>query len=204
MKFSVSPQKGWYRYVLIMAGVLIFGLGVVYMRLIAKSGLALAACVSGGSDSVKSMSALCDEQLNVPVDSILVIKHARQMYVYHQSRLLKVYKIALGNNPVGPKHFQGDRKTPEGLYYINGKNANSMAHKSIGISYPNDDDRSYARSKRLPTGGDVEIHGFLNSWDNNKAYLNTDWTWGCIAVANDDIDELFKYVAMGTPINIVP
>ena len=127
------------------------------------------------------------------------------MYVYNNSRLVKVYNISLGTSPVGAKHFQGDRKTPEGLYYINSRNPQSMAHKSLGISYPNDKDRKYARSCGQPTGGDVMIHGILNGEDDNAdAYIGNDWTWGCIAVTNKEIDELFVHVKMGAPINILP
>ncbi len=105
-----------------------------------------------------------DSLLAAPVDSICVVKHTRRMYVYNGKQLLKVYPIRLGTTPVGAKRVQGDRKTPEGLYYINGKNPNSMAHKNLGISYPNDNDRSYARKKGLSPGGDVKIHGMVNGW----------------------------------------
>jgi murein L,D-transpeptidase YafK len=141
----------------------------------------------------------------MPVDSICVVKHAREMYVFNNRRLLKVYHISLGTSPTGAKHFEGDRKTPEGLYHIYDKNPNSMAHKNLGISYPNDNDRSYALRHRRATGGSIKIHGMVNGYEQvEQEYRNTDWTWGCIAVMNKDIDELYDYVAIGSPIWIKP
>lgn len=150
-------------------------------------------------------TAMHEAKLLKEVDSILVVKHFRHMYVYNHGALLKVYKIVLGESPVGPKHFQGDRKTPEGLYHISRKNAQSMAHKALGISYPNEADRRYARKYGKSTGGDVMIHGILNGHEAETAeWMKSDWTWGCIAVTNDDVDELFAHVDIGVPINIIP
>lgn len=144
-------------------------------------------------------------RLSEDVDSIVVVKHFRQMYVFKQGHLQKVYKIALGEQPIGPKHFEGDRKTPEGRYTITRKNAVSAAHKSLRISYPNDDDRSYAKKYGKPTGGDVMIHGILNGEEKNTAeWMKNDWTWGCIAVTNEEVDELFEHVKVGAPIVILP
>lgn len=78
------------------------------------------------------------------VDSIIVLKSERRLQVYNNRHLLKTYKIALGEHPIGHKQYEGDRKTPEGLYFINGKNPNSTCHKNLGISYPNDTDRAAA------------------------------------------------------------
>lgn len=139
------------------------------------------------------------------VDSLVVIKHSRTMLVFEHGILLKKYKIALGKQPVGTKHFEGDMRTPEGLYYINGKNAQSAYHKNLGISYPNSSDRLFARKAGKPTGGDIKIHGLRN----DQAYLGrfhtiTDWTDGCIALSNDEIDELFVHINTGIPIYILP
>lgn len=127
------------------------------------------------------------------------------MYVFNNGKLLKVYNISLGEQPVGPKHFKGDRKTPEGVYHIVKRNPYSMAHKSLAISYPNDKDRKYARSQGKDTGGDVMIHGILNGYEKQaKDFVGVDWTWGCIAVTNEEVDELYDYVRIGSPINILP
>ena len=146
-----------------------------------------------------------DTPLIKQVDSILVLKSKREMLVFNSKELLKVYHVSLGEIPVGPKHFEGDLKTPEGLYYINDKNPHSEAHKNLGISYPNDADRAYAKSRGKPTGGDVKIHGQLNGFGGDKTdYQGSDWTWGCIGVLDEEIDELFTHVPVGIPINILP
>ncbi len=156
-------------------------------------------------DTTRVRRGFHEGPLQQTVDSILVVKRYRHMYVFNNNKLLKVYNISLGTSPVGPKHFQGDRKTPEGLYHIDGKNPNSMAHKSIGINYPNDADRRYARSKGKPTGGDIKIHGILNGDEaDSAAYVGQDWTWGCIAVTNEEIDELYEHIVIGAPICILP
>lgn len=157
------------------------------------------------ADTLNHRISYLERKISQPIDSILVVKHFRHMYVFNNKKLLKIYNICLGQEPVGPKHFQGDLKTPEGLYRIFDKNPYSTCHKNLGISYPNDDDRRYARSHGKPTGGDIKIHGLLNGEeDNAAAYEGTDWTWGCIAVTNADIDELYQYVKMGSPILILP
>ncbi len=146
-----------------------------------------------------------DTPLTMQVDSILVLKSKRELLVFNSKVLLKVYHASLGQIPVGPKQFKGDLKTPEGLYHINGRNAKSEAHKNLGISYPNDAQRAYAKKMGRPTGGDVKIHGALNGFNGDKTdYQGSDWTWGCIAVLDEEIDELFTHVPIGTPINILP
>jgi murein L,D-transpeptidase YafK len=141
----------------------------------------------------------------VIVDSIVVHKQARQMLVFSRNRLIKIYKVHLGKNPVGHKEMQGDYKTPEGLYYIKVHNPNSLYHKSLGISYPNAQDIARAKKIGKAPGGDIMIHGLPN-FDSDAAadrYQN-DWTWGCIAVCNEEIDELFECVSPNTPVYITP
>jgi len=139
------------------------------------------------------------------IDSIVVIKHLRQMSVYRHDTLLKIYRVALGDTPVGHKHFEGDEKTPEGLYTIFDKNPNSVCHKNLGISYPNDADRAYARKAGRAVGGDVKIHGLLNGQGYiGSAHLLDDWTNGCVAVTDEEIDELYAHTPVGIPINILP
>jgi murein L,D-transpeptidase YafK len=146
-----------------------------------------------------------EAKLKADVDSIVVVKRLRQMYVFNSRKLLKVYSISLGEQPVGAKHFKNDRKTPEGIYYITKRNPYSMAHKSLAISYPNDRDRKYARAQGRDTGGDIMIHGILNGYDDQAAdFVGVDWTWGCIAVTNEEVDELYEHVRIGSPINIFP
>lgn len=118
---------------------------------------------------------------------------------------MKSYKIALGKNPVGDKQFEGDDKTPEGLYYINDKNPNSGYHKNLGVSYPNASDSVEAKSFNKPVGGDIKIHGIRNYMGIIGKFHNLrDWTRGCIAVTDEEIDELYEHVPIGTPIQINP
>jgi len=142
---------------------------------------------------------------NTTVDKILVLKSKRQLIVFSKGEQLKTYKIALGSNPIGPKQCEGDRKTPEGLYIINDKNPNSRFHKNLGISYPNADDLKNAQLLNKPAGGDIKIHGLQNGLGFiGKLQTTRDWTAGCIALTNNDVDELFAHTAVGTSIEIRP
>jgi len=139
------------------------------------------------------------------IDSLIVLKSERKMDVYSNGKIVKTYAISLGKQPIGAKEFQGDNKTPEGIYYINDKNPNSVCYKNLGISYPNEED--IAKSKKLgkPTGGDIKIHGILNSkgWVG-KFHRWVDWTNGCVAVTNSEMEELYNLVPIGTKIEIKP
>lgn len=134
------------------------------------------------------------------ITQIQVFKGKRRMYLFSGSTVVKKYKIALGGNPVGRKRFEGDSKTPEGLYYINRQNPNSAYHLSLGISYPNAEDRAYAEALGRKPGGDIMIHGRAGK---NKG-RGRDWTAGCIAVKDHEIEEIYAMVAVGTPIFIYP
>ena len=115
------------------------------------------------------------------------------MQVYNKSTLVKTYKISLGKQPLGHKQFEGDNKTPEGIYYINGKNPNSLYHKNLGISYPNKHDKSFAKKHGKSAGGLIKIHGLPNGKGKiGKLHLMYDWTAGCIAVTNKEIDEIYS------------
>jgi murein L,D-transpeptidase YafK len=140
------------------------------------------------------------------VDKLVVYKSRRQLLAYSGGQLLKTYEVSLGRQPIGHKAWEGDGKTPEGLYFINAKNPNSGYHKNLGISYPNEADRKRAKSMGKPTGGDVKIHGFKNGMllPAGPFHRLTDWTLGCIAVTNKEVDELYEAVAIGTPIEINP
>lgn len=127
------------------------------------------------------------------------------MQVLSGSEVLKTYKISLGRNASGDKEEQGDKRTPEGDYFIDGKNPGSAYHKNLGVSYPNERDVAEARSKGLDPGGDIKIHGIRNGFGFiKKFHLLFDWTAGCIAVTDDEIDELYASVKVGTPVTIMP
>lgn len=134
------------------------------------------------------------------VTQILIYKGERKMYLLNGRRALQTYNIALGGNPIGDKKVEGDGKTPEGLYYINRRNPNSTYHLSLGISYPNDADREEAKALGKPPGGDIFIHGRARK---NKG-RGKDWTAGCIAVKDGQMEEVYSMVRVGTPIMILP
>ena len=141
--------------------------------------------------------------VGITVDKIIVLKSQRQMMVFADNQLIKTYRISLGRNPIGPKEFEGDKRTPEGLYYINDKNLNSTFHKNLSISYPNKSDVENAASQGKKPGGDIKIHGIRNGLGFiNKLHRILDWTSGCIAVTNSEIDELFDSTPIGIPIEI--
>ncbi|MGV3546652.1 MAG: L,D-transpeptidase family protein [Pedobacter sp.] len=140
------------------------------------------------------------------IDYLLVEKSERAMKAYSGDKLIKTYKISLGRNPEGHKVFEGDQKTPEGIYSINDRNPNSGYHKNLGVSYPNDTDRAKARTLGKSPGGDIKIHGLRNGGFGiiKKLHRFTDWTNGCIAVTNGEIDELYEAVVPNAKIEIRP
>ncbi len=143
--------------------------------------------------------------ISAQVDSIIVYKSKRELQVFLNGKLLKTYKISLGRQPFGHKEYEGDKRTPEGLYYINGKNPRSGYYKNFGISYPNEKDILHSKQINKPTGGDIKIHGLRNKVGFiGKFHRWFDWTLGCIALTNQEIDELYNHVKIGTPIEIKP
>lgn len=136
-------------------------------------------------------------------DSIVVFKSERKMILYYRNKPLKTYGISLGDSPVGHKEKEGDEKTPEGLYSISGRNPNSKYHLSLRISYPNEQDKLNAEKNGCSPGGDIMIHGLPNATGFlEDYYTGNDWTDGCIAVTNEEIEEIWGAVKDGTPIFI--
>lgn len=142
---------------------------------------------------------------NTPADRILIEKRKRRLTLIARDKVLKMYKIALGGNPDGPKIRQGDNKTPEGTYIIDSRNRDSRYHLALHISYPNDEDRKRARRLGVSPGGNIMIHGLRNgfSWIGDFHTAN-DWTKGCIAVTNEEIEEIARLVRNGTIVHILP
>jgi murein L,D-transpeptidase YafK len=138
-------------------------------------------------------------------DLVVVRKAKRQMILLREGKAVRSYLVALGRTPTGPKRRQGDGKTPEGEYAIIGRNKHSSYHRSLRISYPNGDDQARARRAGVNTGGDIMIHGLPNGMGKiGAAHRLNDWTEGCIAVTNDEIEEIWRLVRDGTPIRIEP
>lgn len=141
----------------------------------------------------------------IVIDNLVVIKSERKLLTYSQGRLIKIYKIALGRNPIGNKKIKGDNKTPEGIYLISGKNYHEEFYKYLYISYPNSSDVAEARLLGKPAGGDILLHGSKKNYEVlGKFNRWVDWTAGCIAVLNYEMDELYSAVNIGTKIEIKP
>lgn len=142
-------------------------------------------------------------KINSVIKSFKVSKRHQKMFVYFGDTF-KVFRIALGGNPIGHKTQKGDLKTPEGNYHISYKNPNSRGYKSLKISYPNEQDKRNAKRIGKDPGGDIFIHGLW--WDNQdpKEHWKTNWTLGCIALNNQEIEEIFNFTELNTPITILP
>jgi len=135
-----------------------------------------------------------------PVTFVVINKEARRMYLMNQNDILKSFDVDLGFAPIGNKFFEGDGRTPEGTYLIDRRNPNSKFHLSLGISYPNAVDRAEAAALGKPPGGDIFIHGNSNLYRSKTA----DWTWGCVAVTDEEMEDVYAMVRTGTPIQINP
>jgi murein L,D-transpeptidase YafK len=138
-------------------------------------------------------------------DKILIVKSSRTMTLFSGEKVLRTYKVALGTVPRGPKRIEGDHKTPEGIYTIDAKNPQSRFHLSLHISYPSAADREQARKLGARPGGAIMIHGL----EKQFAYLGAlhrqaDWTDGCVAVTNAEIEEIWTLVPLGTRVEIRP
>ena len=131
-------------------------------------------------------------------DAIRVSKSERRMQLLRDGKVLRTYRIALGDAPVGHKRQQGDERTPEGDYTISFRNTKSRFHLSLRVSYPNAADRAQAAARGVDPGGDIMIHG------NTPPGYTGDWTDGCIAVTDAEIEEIWRLVPVGTPIRIDP
>lgn len=139
------------------------------------------------------------------VDYIVVQKADRVMSLWKQGRIIKTYPIlAFGADPYGTKNREGDEKTPEGTYFINEKHPSNHFQKFLNISYPNDEDRARAKKMGVPTGGNVGIHGDRGGISGFFQRMDKNWTDGCIAMRNADIEEIYEKVDVGTQIMIKP
>lgn len=138
-------------------------------------------------------------------DRIVVYKAERELLLVAEGKTLKRYRIALGGHPQGHKTQEGDRRTPEGVYRIAGRNPRSAYHLSLRINYPNEDDRIQAATRGVSPGGDIMIHGLPNGFGwIGRLHRWVDWTAGCIAVTDSEIEEIWRSVPDETPVEIKP
>ncbi len=141
----------------------------------------------------------------VNIEKVVVHKQQRRMELLRKGVVWKSYRIALGGDPVGHKRQRGDRRTPEGAYVLDRRNPHSQFHRSLHISYPNARDRASARRWGVSPGGDLFLHGLPNGMGYiGAAHTARDWTDGCIAGTNEEIEEIWKAVPDGTAIQINP
>lgn len=162
---------------------------------------ALAAC--GGSKSGTRTADIPQfkRYSGPPVTQVVVQKGQRRMHLLTGQTVLKSYDFGLGNQPVGHKQFEGDGKTPEGQYFVDRFNPRSRYHLSVGTSYPNERDKAYAAQFGLNAGGDIMFHG-RGPEGRILAPKNRDWTAGCIAMTDQEIEDVYAMLQLGTPVMI--
>lgn len=138
-------------------------------------------------------------------DRVLVLKGARRLQLRYAGFPVREYQVSLGRNPLGPKQRIGDGRTPEGIYVLDWRNRHSAFHRSIHVSYPSPRDARASQEAGVHAGGLIMLHGLPNGegWIGEE-HLGFDWTDGCIAVTNEEMDEIWELVDDGTPIEIRP
>ena len=173
----------------------------------ARAGLALALAALLSLVGCTTAPPTSPTARTSPVDKVVVKKSQRQLELLSRGNVVRQYRVALGGSPVGHKYREGDQRTPEGSYLLNWRNPNSNYYKSIHISYPNQQDRANSQKLGYKPGGMIMIHGlpnYVHSESMRRQYASRDWTQGCIAVQNHEMDEIWSLVRDGTPIQIVP
>ena len=138
-------------------------------------------------------------------DSILILKKDHLLELLQGGKVIRTYKVALGRGGLAPKEREGDGRTPEGHYIIDSRTAESHYHKALHVSYPNAEDRKHAAKLGVAPGGAIMIHGLPNGMGSiGAAHRLYDWTLGCIAVTDEEIDEIWNLAPVGTPVEIRP
>lgn len=138
------------------------------------------------------------------IDKVYVDKSTQRLYLLQDGKSVRSYHIALGDAPKGHKRQEGDERTPEGSYTLDYKNEDSIAYRSIHVSYPNASDIANSQARGVSPGGAIMIHGQMNGYgDLAKFTQQRNWTDGCVAVTNPEMDEIMQAVKVGTPIEIV-
>jgi len=170
------------------------------LLIVALCVLAMAGCTrQKPAEKTNEMPPL------VNIDRILIEKKAHRMTLLSQGKALRSYQIALGEGGLEPKLREGDKRTPEGRYFIEGRNPDSSYFRSLRLSYPNARDRAFAADRGAPPGSDIMIHGIKNGYGwMGAAHREIDWTQGCIAVTNEEMTEIWDGVADGTLVEILP
>jgi murein L,D-transpeptidase YafK len=167
-------------------------------------GLCLAVAVLVGL-ALPAGSRTTEAAAPEPADSILILKKDHVLELLAGGKVIRSYKVALGSGGLAPKEREGDGRTPEGHYVIDSRNEHSAYHKALHVSYPNDEDRRRAAKLGVSPGGSIMIHGLPNGkgWIG-AAHRMYDWTLGCVAVTDEEIDEIWKLAPVGLPVEIRP
>jgi murein L,D-transpeptidase YafK len=174
-----------------------------------KRRILTATAIVGALTMVSAVPFLEEPRTPLPddlrADSIVVEKSMHRMSLFKDKELLRTYRVAIGRGGPQPKSREGDARTPEGTYHIDNRNPHSIAHRALHISYRNATDTAAARARGFNAGSDIEVHGIRNGlgWVGRLHRL-VDWTAGCIAVTNSEMDEIWRVVPDGTPIVIKP
>jgi murein L,D-transpeptidase YafK len=167
--------------------------------------LLLPLALAAGLGSAPTAGDTASRPAAARADRIVVDKSAHLLRLWHGGQVFKTYHVALGRAGLAPKARQGDDLVPEGQYRIDSRNAQSAYHLALHISYPNPADLARARKQGVPPGGDIMIHGLPNRFGwLGPAHRLHDWTRGCIAVTNEEIEEIWRLVPTGTPVEIRP
>lgn len=170
--------------------------GAARGRLLAGAALAALLLPVAGRATIEPLQ---------PADAVLVVKSAHRLYLLREGRAFRSYRIALGLNPTGPKEREGDRRTPEGSYVLDARNAASDYFLSLHVSYPSAQDAAEARRHGWKPGGSIMVHGQPNNPHKSASYYGSaDWTDGCIALSNDDMLEVWLLTRANIPIEIRP
>jgi len=170
---------------------------------VARAAFLVVAAAAGAAVTIGLPSSPLPPETTV--DRVVVEKSARRLTVFRDGVALESYAVALGQEPVGPKQFEGDGKTPEGTYTIDWRKEDSSYHRALHVSYPNPEDVAAAEAAGRSPGGLIMIHGLPNGFGFlGPLHRAFDWTDGCIAVTNAEIEELWRVVPDGTPIEIRP
>jgi murein L,D-transpeptidase YafK len=168
---------------------------LVSIALLALFALSLGFCVVAGASQSPAGT----------VDRVVVYKSKRRLILLSGGKRLRSYRVALGGSPVGPKRREGDHRTPEGHYMLDARNEQSHYYKAFHISYPNAQDAAKAKEMGVSPGGDIMLHALPKeySWAGKMQALY-DWTDGCIAISDEEMDELWTLIKVPTPIDIYP
>ena len=171
-------------------------------KLLSILGLLVAIAGAGALWANASPAPL---PVDAKADFLVLEKAQHRLLAYSHGVLLRSYSVALGRDPIGPKLRQGDRRTPEGQYFVDAHNPNSSFHRALHVSYPSAADVARARAGGYDPGGDIMIHGIHNGlgWIG-RAHRLMDWTVGCVAVTDSEIEELYRIVPDGTRIDLRP